>query len=69
MTEEQLLLFPDSPEQILTRKVESLIKQQDKIRKSQYAKISELQRLCKETKDELDFLKSMICKGNKEYLI
>ncbi len=59
---EQLLLFEDS-EMTMDYKIEQLEERYDKLRKSQHARITGLQKEIKEVKGELEFLKAHICKG------
>lgn len=59
----QLLLFQDAPEETRESKIQTLEEKYDKLRKSQHARISGLQKEIKDLKNELDFLKSHICKS------
>lgn len=61
----QLLIFEETSEQYLERKVRYLENQIDKYRKGQFARISELAKLYQETKYELETLKSAMsrCKS------
>lgn len=61
---EQLLLFEEPPEEKADRKIQTLEEKYEKLRKSQHARISMLQKEIKDMKSELEFLKSNICKGN-----
>ena len=58
---QQLLLFPETTEQVLQREVKSIREQCEKIRKGQFAKISLLTQQVKDLEDELRFLKKEIC--------
>ena len=60
---EQLLLFPETFEQIMIKKVSELTEKQEKTRKSQYAKIGELKAICEETKSKLAYLEAALCKA------
>lgn len=60
---EQLLLFEESREEKLEREVKRLKEQTEKIRKGIYAKHGELYKLYLEQKQELDILKTAICRG------
>lgn len=60
----QLLLFEDDSIHSQKRKIEELTLKYDSIRKGQHARISSLQKEIKELKQELEFLKSHICKNN-----
>lgn len=64
---EQFLLFEESKEEKLEREVARLREQCERVRKSQYAKISELNKLYQETRHEIDTLKAALCKS--EYRI
>ena len=59
---EQLTLFAESREERLEREVIALRSQCDKVRKSQYAKISEVKKIVTELQYELDALKTAICR-------
>lgn len=63
----QLDLFPESREEKLMREIEELRHSADKSRKSQFAKINELKKMCHDTKNRLDILESAICK--KEFVL
>lgn len=56
----QLELFPEPIE----TKFEILEEKYDRLRKSQHARISMLQKEIKDLKIEMEFLKAHICKGN-----
>lgn len=58
----QLEFFPETEQENLRREISLLKQQQDKMRKSQYAVIGELKRLLIENKEEVERLKSAICK-------
>lgn len=60
----QLLLFQDDIEEVQGRKIQNLEEKYDNLRKSQHARISMLQKEIKELKNDLEFLKGHICKGN-----
>lgn len=60
---QQLLLFQESPEDKRERKIEDLEERYDRLRKSQHARISSLQKEIKDLKLEVEFLKANICKG------
>ena len=55
----QLELFPRQ----LEDDIEDLKERYEKLRKSQHARISMLQKDIKDLKSEVDFLKANICKG------
>ncbi len=59
---QQLQMFPESVQERLEREVIKLREQQDKVRKSQFAKIGELKKMYEETRHDLDTLKSAICR-------
>jgi hypothetical protein len=65
---EQLLLFEDEPHVRLQREINLLNNKYDRLRKSQFSRIGELEKMYKETKSELDFIKSAICKSHVELL-
>lgn len=60
----QLLLWHDSENDIQKREVKKLIDKYENLRKSQYAKISSLEKKLKEVTEKLNFLESYICKGS-----
>lgn len=66
---EQLELFEESFEEKLERKVKCVEEKFDKVRKSLYAKQSELLKLCEEQKYELEILKSALCRCGLEVKI
>jgi chaperonin cofactor prefoldin len=55
----QLELFPKPYDE----EIEDLKERYERLRKSQHARISGLQKDIKELKSEVDFLKANICKG------
>jgi peptidoglycan hydrolase CwlO-like protein len=55
----QLELFPKPYDE----EIEDLKERYDRLRKSQHARITGLQKEIKELKTELEFLKANICKG------
>jgi chaperonin cofactor prefoldin len=55
----QLELFPKPYDE----EIEDLKERYERLRKSQHARISGLQKDIKELKSELEFLKANICKG------
>jgi hypothetical protein len=57
----QLELFPIEEDN--DKKFDDMLEKYDRLRKSQHARISGLQKEIKELKGELEFLKSYICKG------
>lgn len=59
----QLLLFPETFEQIMIKKVSELQEKQDKTRKSQYAKIGELKAKYDEMQSKLSYLEAALCKA------
>lgn len=60
----QLPLFEESAEDKHNRQIQTLEEKYDKLRKSQHARITGLQKEIKDLKSDLDLLKSYICKGN-----
>jgi len=60
----QIQMFPDTKQQELEKRVESLQEKYDSLRKGQYAKITEAKKIALEAREEIAFLKSMICKNN-----
>lgn len=60
----QLDLFADPIEERLERKYSQMEERLDKMRKSHYAHVNELTRLCKESQEEIERLKAAICKRN-----
>ena len=60
---EQLLLFQESREERIEREMISLKAQCDRIRKSQFAKIGELNKKYLDTQHELETLKAALCKN------
>ena len=67
MIEEQLLLFEEPREQKLERKIQLLEELCERMRKSQYAKISEVKKEVYDVKNELEHLKLAICRGEVKY--
>lgn len=63
MKHQQLLFFEEDKTEQLQREVEKLRDQCEKIRKGQYAKISQLHKMYLETQHELEMLKRGICKN------
>lgn len=61
---EQLLLFPETPEERVNREIKAFKEHIDKVRKSQYAEISTLKKHCAELKHELETLKRAMCQSN-----
>jgi len=57
---DQILLFEETKEEKLEREVEELKKQCDKVRKSQFAKIGELAKMCYDVQKEVDDLKKAL---------
>lgn len=69
MTEYQLELLLESREDRLEREVKMLREQCDKVRRSQFAKLSELKKQNDEVKYELENLKLALCKyGDKHFI-
>lgn len=60
----QLDFWPKSREEQIEEEIIKLRKDSEKYRKSQYAKISELKKMCHETKHELETLKSAMCRDD-----
>lgn len=59
----QLLLFEENIEDKHEKDMEFILEKYERLRKSQHARISYLQKDIKELKGELEFLKSYICKN------
>lgn len=59
---EQLFFLEETTEEKLIKEVEKLKLQCERVRKGQFAKISELRKLYDETKHELEILKEAMCK-------
>jgi hypothetical protein len=59
----QLLLFEDNPTDRMQREIDILHKKYDKLRKGQYAKLNELEKLYKNQHEDLEIIKSAICKN------
>lgn len=67
-TIEQLILIPETFEERLERKMKEIINQSEKVRKSQYAKITNLTKVLQETKHKLECLEESLCRcKNNEY--
>jgi hypothetical protein len=60
---DQLLLFEESLEGKLLREVRELKESLNKIRKGQFAKIGELRKMYQSIHDDLEIIKSGLCKG------
>ncbi len=60
----QLLLFPETKEEELERRLEDLKRQTDKMRKALFARHGELMKLYLEQRHELETLKEAICKNS-----
>lgn len=60
----QLLLFEDPSDDRQEIKLNTLLEKYDKLRKSQHARITGLQKEIKDLRSELEFLKAHICKEN-----
>ena len=60
----QLLLFPEPVEDNLQKEFQELNEKYDRLRKSQHARITGLQKEIKDLKSEVEFLKSHICKND-----
>jgi hypothetical protein len=60
----QLELFQWPIEKDDEKRFEEILDKYERLRKSQHARISGLQKEIKELKSDLEFLKSHICKGN-----
>lgn len=58
----QLTLFPETPEEKQASEIAKVKSSQDKLRKSIFARMSEQNREIKYLKQELELLKSNICK-------
>ena len=59
----QLLIFEEKPEKKLQREVDELHAKYDKLRKGQYARLNELSKMFKEAKEDIDIIKSALCKN------
>ena len=59
--QQQLFLFTESKEDILERKINDLKESHDKVRKSSFAKYTELLHLYKELSNEVGLLKKSMC--------
>jgi len=64
MGEVQLLLFEETKEEELERKVDDLKRQTDKMRRALFARHGELMKLYMEQRHELETLKAAICKNS-----
>jgi hypothetical protein len=60
----QLLLFEENEDETTIRKINTLEEKYDTLRKGQHARISGLQKEIRELRQEIEFLKAHICKGN-----
>ena len=60
---DQLLLFEETLEGKLLREVRELKESVNKIRKGQFAKIGELRKMCQSHHDDLEIIKSGLCKN------
>lgn len=58
----QLELFPESREDQLSRKIDKIREQSEKIRKSQFAKISSLQKTVDELEARMKIYDQFICR-------
>jgi polyhydroxyalkanoate synthesis regulator phasin len=63
MNMQQLLLFEEPYEEKSQRKLLELEEKYDRLRKSQHARISTLNKEIKDLRLEVEFLKANICKG------
>lgn len=59
----QLLLFPETEEEILRREIQDVKQSLDKQRKKLFAENSALKKMMLEVRYELETFKSAICKG------
>lgn len=60
----QLELFPEPIEKKIEREIDFLKEKNENLRKSQHARISVLQKEIKDLRNELEFLKSHICRND-----
>lgn len=60
----QLEMFPELKCEEFEKRFEKLEEKNDNLRKGLHAKISRANQIALEAKQEVDFLKSMICKNN-----
>ena len=60
---DQLLLFEESLEGKLLREVRELKESLNKVRKGQFAKIGELKKMYQSVYDDLEIIKSGLCKN------
>lgn len=64
MTHVQIEIYTEPTEQILLREVALLREQSERVRKGQYAKIGQLQKMYDELKRDHEYLKEALCKIN-----
>lgn len=64
----QLMFFEETCEEKLMNEIKDLRESINRIRKGQFAKIGELNRLYLETKHELETLKHAICRNKIGYI-
>jgi len=62
MTMEQLVFLPESKDEVIDREMKKLREAHDKTRKSQFAKISSLQKSYDDLKHKLDVLEMALCR-------
>lgn len=60
----QIELYEEPLEQSLLREVTHLREQSEKVRKGQYARIGQLQKMYDELKRDHEYLKAALCRGN-----
>jgi hypothetical protein len=65
--EKQLLLFADSNEEILERRMAKLEEKYDNLRKASHAKMGSILKICLELKSENESLKAAICRNSPIY--
>ncbi len=58
----QLEMFEESLEKKLERKIKSIEDKFEKVRRSLYARNSELMKLCDQQKQDIEILKSALCR-------
>lgn len=63
----QLTFIPKTQNEVLFDLVEKLQKQADKVRKSQYAHLSALERKTKDLEEDVKFIKHRICHPELKY--
>jgi hypothetical protein len=63
----QLEFWEETESQKLSKKCDLLERRIDKMRKSQFALISEIKKLANENKHDLEMLKSNICKNKLNF--